>query len=108
MRPTGCYTTARVSAGRIERLERHAGRLRRDAARLSLPLPDRRAIEHSPGPSSAPSSVHGDGVLRIEWVTEGDAQPALRASTRPLGPDPRTWRAPLRRPCTRVPPIATI
>lgn len=92
MRPTGCYTTARVSAGRIERLERHAGRLRRDAERLSLPLPDRRAIE-----SLALAVVHAelggsDGAVRIEWATGAEAQPALRGITRPLGPDPRTWR----------------
>lgn len=92
MRPTGCYTTTRVSAGRIERLERHAGRLRRDAERLSLPLPDRRAIEVlALGVVRAELGV-GDGVLRIEWAIEGDPQPVLRATTRPLGPDFRTWR----------------
>jgi D-alanine transaminase len=92
MRPTGCYTTARVSAGRIERLERHAGRLRRDAARLALPLPDRRAIEALALAVVRAELGRGDGVLRIEWAAEGDPQPALRATTRPLGPDPRTWR----------------
>jgi len=92
MRPTGCYTTARVSAGRTERLERHAGRLRRDAERLSLPLPDRRAIESLALVVVRAELGRGDGVLRIEWATEGEAQPALRATTRPLGPDPRTWR----------------
>jgi branched-subunit amino acid aminotransferase/4-amino-4-deoxychorismate lyase len=92
MRSTGCYTTARVSAGRIERLERHAGRLRRDAERLSLPLPDRRAIESLALAVVRAELGRGDGVLRIEWGTEGEAKPALRATTRPLGPDPRTWR----------------
>lgn len=92
MRPIGCYTTARVSAGRIERLERHAGRLRRDAARLSLPLPDRRAIESLALDVVCAELGGGDGALRIEWTTGGEAQPALRATTRSLGPDPRTWR----------------
>ncbi len=92
MGPTGCYTTARVSAGRIERLERHAGRLRRDAERLSLPLPDRRAVEALALAVVRAELRRGDGVVRVEWASAGDARPTLRATTRPLGPDSRTWR----------------
>lgn len=111
MRRLGVYTTARVRSGRIERLERHIGRLRRDAARLGLPLPDRREIEADALAVVREALGREDGALRIEWsraeATNGatvsnagvDMQSpsaaafALRATTRPLGLEPRTWRA---------------
>ena len=97
MRRVGGYTTARVIGGRVERFERHAGRLRRDAQRLGLTLPERRAIE-SLGLAVVRAELGDhDGVLRIEWSTDGLSAPALTATTRPLGPDPRTWRAAIAR-----------
>jgi D-alanine transaminase len=93
MQRRGSYTTTRVAGGRIERLERHAGRLRRDAGRLGLPLPERRAIETLGLDVVRAELGDRDGVLRIEWSTEGGAAPALAATTRPLGPDPRSGRA---------------
>lgn len=89
----GVYTTARVRGGRIERFERHAGRLRRDAARLGLPLPERHAIEALGLDTVRAELDRNDGVLRIEWSREGDATARLAATTRTLGPDPTTWRA---------------
>lgn len=89
----GVYTTTRVRGGRIERFERHAGRLRRDAARLGLPLPERRAIEALGLDTVRAELDRNDGVLRIEWSREGDETPRLAATTRALGPDPTTWRA---------------
>lgn len=89
----GVYTTTRVRGGRIERFERHAGRLRRDAARIGLPLPDRHEIEAVGFAAVRAELGRSDGVLRIEWSREGDAKPALCATTRALGPDPQTWRA---------------
>lgn len=110
MERRGCYTTARVTGGRVERLERHAARLRRDAARLGLPLPERVAIERLADATARAELAGRDGILRLEWsraagdgrpaergaglaVARGDASPTLVASTRPLGPDPATWRA---------------
>lgn len=89
----GVYTTARVCRGRIERLERHAGRLRRDAERLGLPLPDRREIEARSLAVVRETLGREDGVLRIEWARADGPVFSLRATTRPLGPEPRTWRA---------------
>ena len=105
MRRIGVYTTARVRTGRLERLERHAGRLRRDAERLGLPLPERRAIEAAALDVVRATLGREDGVLRIAWSRAEPASGAadagggpvsafsLDATTRPLGPEPRTWRA---------------
>ena len=89
----GCYSTARVSGGRIERLERHAGRLRRDAARLGLALPDRRAIEDLALAIGHAELGRGDGALRLEWCAVGNDPPTLTATTRPLGSESDRWRA---------------
>jgi len=90
----GVYTTARVRGGRVERLERHAGRLRRDAARIGLPLPERRAIEALGLAAVRAALDRSDGVLRIEWSSEaGEAEPSLAATTRSLGADRKIWRA---------------
>lgn len=89
----GCYSTARVSGGRIERLERHAGRLRRDAARLGLPVPERRAIEDLALSITRSELGRGDGALRLEWGAEGNDSPTLTATTRPLGSESDRWRA---------------
>lgn len=86
----GCYTTARVTAGRVERLERHAGRLRRDAGRLGLALPERTAIEAIALDAVRAELGRGDGIVRIEWSSVGNR---LSASTRSLGAEPETWRA---------------
>lgn len=89
----GCYTTARVRTGRIERLERHAGRLRRDAQRLALALPERTAVEAVALETVRRELGRGDGIVRIEWARRADGSFALDASTRPLGPERAIWRA---------------
>jgi D-alanine transaminase len=89
----GSYTTARVSAGRVERVERHVRRLRRDAARLALPPPDATQAEHLLLETARRSFGRGDGIVRVEWSREDDALPALIATSRPLGEDPDRWRA---------------
>jgi len=93
MERVGCYTTARVTGGRVERLERHAARLRRDAARLGLPLPERTAIERLALATAARELGRRDGAIRLEWSGEAGAAPALGATTRALGPDGPIWRA---------------
>lgn len=102
MERVGCQTTARVTAGRVERLERHAGRLRRDALRLGLSAPERAAIEAAALAAVAAGLGRGDGLVRIEWSAAAAAAragaatpivPRLTATTRPLGADPEVWRA---------------
>lgn len=111
MARVGVYTTVRVCEGRPLRLAQHAARLARDAERLGLPQPDRLEIEAQALAAVGERLGPGSGVLRIEWsqpeAPGGAAGAGLRgaeraraasafallATIRPLGPEPRTWRA---------------
>lgn len=88
----GSYTTARVTRGRVERLERHAGRLRRDAARLGLPLPARVEIERLFLDTAARAFGRDGGIVRVEWSRLPAEEPALQALARPLGDRGESWR----------------
>lgn len=92
-RRLGSYTTARVTRGRVERLERHAGRLRRDAARLGLPMPTRVEIERVFRETAAQAFGRGQGIVRVEWSHLPGEGPELIAITRPLGDRGDRWRA---------------
>jgi len=89
----GSYTTARITGGRVERVERHATRLRRDADRLGLPQPTRIEIESLLVEAARSAFGSGDGILRIEWSRRGDDPPKLLALPRALGPEPECWIA---------------
>jgi D-alanine transaminase len=92
-RRVGSYTTARVSGGRVERVERHAGRLRRDAKRLGLPLPGRSEIETLFLETAREAFGSGDGIIRVEWSHAPGDELELVATTRPLGEEKTSWRA---------------
>ena len=98
-RRLGSYTTARIRSGRVERLERHAGRLRRDAGRLGLPLPSRVEIERVFLETAKQAFGRGDGIIRVEWSqppslgVEQAPAPKLIATPRPIGSVPNRWRA---------------
>ena len=90
----GCCTTARVLRGQPTRTDRHVERLRRDAGRLGLELPDRgeiaRLLIETAARHFAPPA---EGIVRIEWSAATDAGSArLRASARSLVPAPDRWR----------------
>ncbi|MFP6655623.1 MAG: aminotransferase class IV [Myxococcota bacterium] len=89
----GSYTTARVTNGRVERVERHARRLFRDAARLELPLPNLREIEELLIETAACHFRESDGIIRVEWSRRGEAPPELVATTREIGAAQIAWRA---------------
>ena len=84
-RRLGSYTTAKVSAGRIERLEQHVARLRRDAGRLGLPLPAGRDVERVSLESARETFGRGDGIVRVEWSH-------LPAIPRAFNPTGDAWR----------------
>jgi branched-subunit amino acid aminotransferase/4-amino-4-deoxychorismate lyase len=85
-----CYTTGRFCTGHVWLAERVAARLVRDAHALGLGV-------HEPGDvlerllaaGRASFGAGGEGVVRLEARAGGE----LVASTRPLGPEPETWRA---------------
>ncbi|MEM9175760.1 MAG: aminotransferase class IV [Myxococcota bacterium] len=92
-RRLGSYTTAKVSAGRVERIELHVARLRRDAERLGLPPPDARAVERLFLESARATFGRGDGIIRVEWSCREGEAPALEARPRPFVPLGDAWRA---------------
>lgn len=89
----GVYTTAKVTRGRVERIEAHGARLRRDAARIGLAPPPARDVEALLLETAADRFADGDGILRIDWSGPPGAGPALRATARPVGSAPEVWRA---------------
>lgn len=91
-RRLGSYTTAKVTRGRVERLEQHVVRLRRDAARLGLPLPDARAIEALFLERARAAFGRDDGILRVEWSHLPGEPPELLARPRAFDPRPAAWR----------------
>jgi D-alanine transaminase len=85
-----CYTTGRFHVGRIWLGERVAARLVRDARALGLGEHDPREVEACLLAAGRTSfGAGGEGVVRLEARAGGE----LVASTRPLGPEPATWRA---------------
>ncbi len=90
MEPIACYTTGRYQRGGLWLGERVAQRLVRDARALGLGEHDPREIEArllALGRTSF--GADGEGIVRLEARAGGE----LVASTRPIGPEPATWRA---------------
>ncbi|MCR9095563.1 MAG: aminotransferase class IV [bacterium] len=92
-RRLGSYTTAKVCRGRVERLEQHVARLRRDAARLGLPLPDAREVERLFLTTARVEFGGNDGIVRLEWSHLPGEPPELLAKPRAFKPLPDRWRA---------------
>lgn len=92
-RRLGSYTTAKVTAGRVERVEQHAARLRRDAGRLGLPQPPARDVEECLLDNAREAFGRGDGIVRVEWSQAPGGAPELFARPRPFAPLPEVWRA---------------
>jgi branched-subunit amino acid aminotransferase/4-amino-4-deoxychorismate lyase len=93
LRRLGSYTTARVCHGRVERVERHVARLRRDAQRLGLAPPAPRDVEALFREVAEAKFPSADGIIRIEWSAPPGSPPALTAQSRELGDLPPRWRA---------------
>jgi branched-subunit amino acid aminotransferase/4-amino-4-deoxychorismate lyase len=85
-----CYTTGRFVAGRVVLGERVAERLVRDARALGLGRFDPLEIgARLCALGRASFGPGGEGVVRLEAGPGGE----LIESTRPLGPEPESWRA---------------
>jgi branched-subunit amino acid aminotransferase/4-amino-4-deoxychorismate lyase len=82
-----------VTGGRVERVERHVARLRRDAARLGLACPDAHDVESLFVESADSAFAKGDGILRIEWSQAAGDEPRLQVTPRAIGTEPPAWRA---------------
>jgi branched-subunit amino acid aminotransferase/4-amino-4-deoxychorismate lyase len=86
-RSVACYTTGRYVAGRVWLGERVAARLVRDAAALGLGALDPREVLARLVALGEAAFGGGAGVVRLEARPGG-----LVGTTRPLGPEPETWR----------------
>jgi branched-subunit amino acid aminotransferase/4-amino-4-deoxychorismate lyase len=89
----GCYTTARVEAGRIRLAGRHCARLQRDAISLRLAPPADAAIRGAL--LGLAEAVFGDaaGIVRLQLSADEGGATHLIGTARALGADPDTWRA---------------
>jgi branched-subunit amino acid aminotransferase/4-amino-4-deoxychorismate lyase len=89
----GCYTSARVEAGRPRFADRHVARLLRASRELRIgPLDEsmvRRALEEL----ARAAFGDGDGAVRLQASRDGDGQPHLVGVPRELGPERTAWRA---------------
>ncbi|MCZ6465428.1 MAG: aminotransferase class IV [Proteobacteria bacterium] len=89
----GCYTTARVVAGRPRWPERHARRLRRDARTLGLGEVDEQGVQRALQEIAEAIFPDGDGVVRLEVSCDGDGRLHLVGVPRTLGEEPDLWTA---------------
>lgn len=92
----GCYTTARVHAGRVRFAARHAARLVRDARRLGIGDLDAGLVREGLAATARAAFGRddgGDGIVRIQASRDGDGRVHLAAVPRHPGPEPDAWSA---------------
>jgi branched-subunit amino acid aminotransferase/4-amino-4-deoxychorismate lyase len=89
----GCYTSARVEAGRARFAERHVRRLVRGAAALGLGAVDTRAVLHAFQDLGTACFGEGAGVVRVQLSRDAEGRQHLVATARDLGDDAPRWRA---------------
>jgi branched-subunit amino acid aminotransferase/4-amino-4-deoxychorismate lyase len=89
----GCYTTARVVAGRPRFAERHVQRLVRAAAALRLGDLDPEQVRRALTELAEAAFGDAEGIVRVQASRDGDGQLHLVGVPRPLGPEPPTWSA---------------
>ncbi len=91
--PRGCYTTARVAAGRVRWVERHVRRLRDDARRLGLGRVEEDACRSALAELAAAAFPRGEGIVRLDVTADGRSALRLEGRARALGADPEVWEA---------------
>jgi 4-amino-4-deoxychorismate lyase len=90
----GCYTTARVRAGRLRFGDRHARRIVRDARRLAIGSVDPgRVIAALEETAEAAFGPGGDGIVRVQASRDGSGRVHLVAVPRHPGAEPAAWTA---------------
>ena len=93
----GCYTTARVEAGRIRHGGRAARRLARDAARLGLGEVDEALCQRAIRELAEACFGTQPGIVRVQASSDGRRGVQLIATARPIGEEPDRWRADISR-----------
>lgn len=89
-----CYTTARVTAGRALHPDHHARRLQRDVKTLGLDPFDPFLVFRAFEELGRAVFADGIGIVRIEAQKRiGRMGVSLLATTRPIGPENKSWTA---------------
>ena len=89
----GCYTTARIRAGRARFEERHLQRLARGARALGLGEVDAEAVRRCFRELADAAFSHGEGIVRIQASRDGSGDTHLVGLARDLGDGPARWAA---------------
>jgi branched-subunit amino acid aminotransferase/4-amino-4-deoxychorismate lyase len=86
-----------VTRGTVLHLERHVARIVRDAVLLGLGALEPEAVRAALLGLARRAFPDAEGVIRLEARAGDGGTPVLLETTRPLGPEPATWRAVLAR-----------
>ena len=89
----GCYTSARVEAGRVRFAARHARRLARAARALRLGDLEEARVRRALEELARAAFGAGSGVVRVQASRDGAGVLHLVGTPRALGPEPPAWRA---------------
>ncbi|MDJ0852152.1 MAG: aminotransferase class IV [Myxococcota bacterium] len=89
----GCYTSARVTAGRPRFPDRHAARLVRASAELGLGDLDPELVHRALAELAEAAFGTGDGVVRLQASRDGAGRLHVVGVPRPLGHEPAEWTA---------------
>jgi branched-subunit amino acid aminotransferase/4-amino-4-deoxychorismate lyase len=89
----GCYTSARVEAGRVRFAQRHVERLVGAARELRLGRLDPAWVHRALVELAEAAFGADDGVVRLQASRDGEGQLHLVGLPRPLGPEPAEWSA---------------
>lgn len=89
----GCYTTARIVAGRARWIDRHAARLSRSASQLGLGDLEEDRVRTAIRELASKAFGDGDGIVRMQASRDGDGIVHLVGVPRRLGDEPDQWSA---------------
>ncbi len=89
----GCYTTARIRAGRAQFADRHLRRLERGAQALALGAVDAQAVAHCFHDLAKAALPEGEGIIRIQLSRDATGTSHVVGVPRALGPLAETWTA---------------
>ena len=89
----GCYTSARVEAGRARHASRHARRMAHAARELRLGELDPARVLRALEELARAAFGAGAGVVRVQASRDGAGALHLVGVPRALGPEPSAWRA---------------
>ncbi len=89
----GCYTTARIVAGQVRWIDRHAARLSRSASQLGLGDLEEDRVRTAMRELASEAFGERDGIVRMQASRDGDGVVHLVGVPRRLGEERDEWSA---------------